>query len=59
MMKWEPLFAHLMKLFMRTEKLKKGDGKKTASAIGERQQNEPVKDYGGQKKNMTNNNRAS
>jgi len=38
-MKWEPLFAHLMKLFMRTDKLKKEDSKTTTSKTEERQQN--------------------
>jgi hypothetical protein len=59
MMKWEPLFAHLLKLFMRTDKLKKEDGEKTTSVTGDGQKNEPAKDSGGQNINMTNNNRSS
>jgi hypothetical protein len=35
MMKWEPLFAHLLKLFMRTDKLKKEDSEKTTSVTGD------------------------
>ena len=59
MMKWEPLFAHLLKLFMRTEKIKREDSKTTTSVTGEGQLNEPAKDYSGQNINMTNNNRSS
>ena len=59
MMKWEPLFAHLLKLFMRTDKLKKEDSEKTTSVTGDGQKNEPANDSGGQNINMTNNNRSS
>ena len=59
MMKWEPLFAHLLKLFMRTDKLKKEDSEKTTSVTGDGQKNEPAKDSGSQNINMTNNNRSS
>ena len=58
-MKWEPLFVHLMKLFMRTNKLKKEDSKTTTSMTEERQKNGPVEDSGGQKIHMTNDNRSS
>jgi hypothetical protein len=59
MMKWEPLFAHLLKLFMRTDKLKKEDSEKATSVTGDGQKNEPAKDSGGLNINMTNNNRSS
>ena len=59
MKKWEPLFAHLLKLFMRTDKLKKEDSEKATSVAGDGQKNEPAKVSGRQNINMTNNNRSS
>ena len=53
-MKWEPLFAQLLKLFIRTDKLKKEDSETTISAADDDQPNEPENDYGGQNTNITN-----
>ena len=60
MMKWEPLFAHLLKLFIRTDKLKKEDNESKISTTGGDQPIEPENDYGGQiTKNITNAKRSS
>jgi len=59
MMKWEPLFAHLLKLFIRTDKLKKEDNESTISTAGGDQPIEPENDYGGQITNITNAKRSS
>jgi len=45
-MKWEPLFAHLLKLFIRTDKLKKEDSEIRTSGAGDGQPNERENDYG-------------
>jgi hypothetical protein len=54
MMKWEPLFAQLLKLLIRMDKLKKEDSETTISAADDDQPNEPENDYGGQNTNITN-----
>ena len=59
MMKWEPLFAHLLKLFIRTDKLKNEDTETTTLEAGNGQPKEPAKDYGGENTNKTNNERSS
>ena len=58
-MRWEPLFNHLLKLFIRADKLKKEDSEKTTSVTGGGKQNEPAKDYDGQNINMMNKNKSS
>jgi hypothetical protein len=45
MMKWEPLFTHLLKLFLRTDKLKKKDNEIVTSRAGDGQPNEPENYY--------------
>lgn len=54
MMKWEPMFTHLLKLFIRTDKSKKEDSETTISAAEDDQSNEPENDCGGQNTNITN-----
>jgi len=58
-MKWEPLFTHLLKLFIRTDKLIKEDSEIKTSGAEEDQPNEPENDYSGQNKNITNVERSS
>ena len=59
MMKWEPLIAHLLKLFIRTDKLKKEDNEIATSGAGDGQPNEPENDYSGQNTKITNAKRSS
>ena len=58
-MKWEPLIAHLLKLFIRTDKLKKEDSEIRTSGAGNGQPNEQENDYGMQNTNLTNTKRSS
>lgn len=58
-MKWEPLFAHLLKLFIRTDKSKKEESETTALVTDDGKPYKPAKNYGGQNINMTNNKRSS
>ena len=58
-MKWQPLFAHLLKLFIRTEKVKNEDSDTTTLIVGDGQPNVPTKAFDGKKTYMTNNERSS
>jgi hypothetical protein len=53
------LFTHLLKFFIRTDKLKKEDSEIKTSGAGDGQANEPENDYGRQNKNIANVERSS